>query len=107
MVDGNCPVVDMIYDLPERTQRHLMATMAIIAETGWRMRNEARFKHLRGDVYEIKEHSSNVRFFCFLHRGRVVVCTHDREKPGSKREYNKEIDKVERLLAQCITERIP
>ena len=106
MVDGRCLAVDFIDGLPVRTQRHLMATLAMLADTGWRMRNEARFKHLRGDVYEVKEHSSNVRLFCFLHAGRVVVCTHGRVKPSGNREYNTEIEKVDRLHAQCITERI-
>jgi hypothetical protein len=106
VVDGRCLAVDFVDGLPERAQRHLMATLAMVAEVGWRMRNEARFKHLRGDVYEVKEHNSRARLFCFLHQGRLVVCTHGRLKPSGNREYNKEIVRVERLHLQCITERI-
>jgi len=106
VVDGRCIVVDYIDGLPERARRHLMATLAILGEAGWRMRNEARFKHLRGDVHEVKEHSSGARLFCFPHRGQIVVCTHGRKKPSGKREYNAEIARVERLHSQCIIERV-
>ena len=96
-MDGRCVALEFIRGLPVRAQQGIFTTVALLAERGWRLRNEARFKHLREDVYEIKEHSSNVRLFCFLHQGRLVVCTHGTRKPGGRGRYAREIEKVLRL----------
>ncbi|HDQ99125.1 MAG TPA: hypothetical protein ENN51_02410 [candidate division WOR-3 bacterium] len=96
-LDGRCASLEFVRGLPVRAQQGIFATFALLAKCGWRLRNETRFKHLREDVYEIKEYSSNVRLFCFLHAGRLVVCTHGTRKPGGRGRYAREIEKVLRL----------
>jgi hypothetical protein len=64
---------------------------------------ENSFRHLGEQVYEIKEHTIPLRLFCFVHRGRVVVCTHITKKPGRKQLRN-EIEKVKQLRARCLRE---
>lgn len=103
-VDGRCQVVDFLLVLPEQAQRRIMATMAAVADDGWRFRNQTRFKRLKSDVYEIKDISSNVRLFCFMHGGRLVVCTHGEGEPSGTRAYNRAIKKVQRLYKLCIDE---
>ena len=103
-IDGRCQVIDFLLGLPERAQQRIVATMAAVADDGWRFRNRTRFKHLRNDIYEIKDISSNVRLFCFMHGGRLVVCTHGESKPSSTKAYNRAIKKVQRLYKLCIDE---
>ena len=61
------------------------------------------FRRLDGSVFEFKEHMTSTRLFCFLHRARVIVCTHARKKPGP-RQLKAEIAKVRALEERCRSE---
>lgn len=101
-VGGRCEVTEFIAGLDLRARKHLFHAFERLAQTGYAGQGETAFKRLEADVYEIKEHVSNTRVFCFLEGRRVVVCTHARPKPAGKARYRDEIEKVESWRARCI-----
>jgi hypothetical protein len=105
-VGGRCDVTDFVAGLDPRAQKRLFYTFARLAQTGWAGRCETAVRHLEAEVYEVKEHMSNSRVFCFFEGRRVVVCTHARRKPAGKARYRDEIDKVKSWRARCIAEGI-
>jgi len=62
------------------------------------------FKQLEGVVWEIKEHHTNTRLFCFASGHRLIVCTHAACKPAGRARYQAEMDKVRRLYELCLAE---
>ncbi len=105
-VEGRCEVIDFIAELGPRAKKRLLYTIERLAETGWAGPGETVVKHLDAEVYEIKEHISNSRVFCFFEGRRAVVCTHARRKPAGKSRYRDEIDKVKSWRGRCIAEGI-
>jgi putative component of toxin-antitoxin plasmid stabilization module len=103
--DGRCEAFEFLRGLPERAVCSLDAVFQRLAEVGSAGKGEERFRHLRGTVYELKEHSSGVRLYCFRH-GRFLVCTHGSAKRAGRARLNQEIDKVVRLYELCKTEAI-
>ena len=101
-VGDRCEVTEFIAGLDLRARKHLFHAFERLAQSGYAGRGETVFKHLEADVYEIKEHVSNSRVFCFLEGRRVVVCTHACPKPAGKARYRDEIDKVKSWRARCI-----
>jgi hypothetical protein len=101
-VGDRCEVTEFIAGLDHRARKHLLYAFGRLAQTGWAGQGETVFKRLEAGVYEIKEHVSNSRVFCFLEGRRVVVCTHARPKPAGKARYRDEIDKVKAWRARCI-----
>jgi hypothetical protein len=101
--DGRCETFEFISALPERAQRSLDALFQRLADAAWAGRNEERFRHLRGPAFEMKEHTSNVRLYCFV-QGRAVICTHGSPKRAGRARVNREIEKVMRLYELCINE---
>jgi hypothetical protein len=101
-VDERCEVTEFVRGLDIRARKHLFHAFEWLAETGRAGQGETVFKHLEATVYEIKEHASNSRVFCFLEGRRVIVCTHARPKPAGKARYRDEIDKVKSWRARCI-----
>lgn len=99
--DERCEVIDFIKTLPDRACRRINAVLQRMAETGWAGHREEMVKHLTENIYEIKEHSTNSRLFCFFHGPKMIVCTHCRKKPAGKRRYNEEIKKVKSLYQSC------
>jgi len=101
--DGRREVIEFILGLDERAQRRFVKTFRQLAQTGRAGREEQRFKHLEGPVYEMKEHSVNARLFCFRWKTTLVVCTHGMRKPAGRgtRPYQDAIAKVRRLLSEC------
>ena len=60
------------------------------------MRNEAVFKKLRDDIYELK--CNKLRIFCFYRKGsnRIIVLTHLwKKRPG--KEQDRQIDRASRI----------
>jgi phage-related protein len=102
-VNGRCETYELLRSLPERAEQRLGYIFERLAETGWAGKGVESVRHLRGPVYELKEHSSNVRLYCFFHAGRVV-CTHGSAKRSGKARLNQEIDKVVRLYDLCVME---
>ncbi len=101
-VGDRCEVTQFIAGLDVRARQHLFHAFERLAQTGWAGQSGTVFKRLVADVYEIKEHVSNSRVFCFLEGRRVVVCTHARTKPAGKARYRDEIEKVRSWRARCI-----
>lgn len=101
-VGDRCEVTKFIAGLDHRARKHLFYAFGRLAQTGWAGQGEIVFKRLESGVYEIKEHVSNSRVFCFLEGRRVVVCTHARPKPAGKSRYRDEIDKVKSWRARSI-----
>jgi hypothetical protein len=101
--DGRRETKEFIVGLDERAQLRLVKTFRQLAQTGRAGRDEQRFKHLDGPVYEVKEHSVNARLFCFRWKSRVIICTHGTRKPAGKgtKQYQEAIEKVKRLLEEC------
>jgi hypothetical protein len=101
--DCRSEAMEFITGLDETAQRRFVKTFRQLAQTGRAGREEQRFKHLEGPVYEIKEHSVSARLFCFRWKAALVVCTHGIKKPAGKgtRQYQDAIDKVRRLLGEC------
>jgi len=101
--DGRREAMDFIESQATPAQSQFIKTFRLLAQTGRAGREEQRFKHLEGPVYEVKEHSVNARLFCFRWKGRVIVCTHGARKPAGKgtRQYQEAIQKVKRLLDEC------
>jgi phage-related protein len=95
---------DYLGGLPASAQKKLYYTFSRLTQTGWAGHDESIVRHLDGKVYEIKEHSSNSRLFCFFWGLRIIVCTHAGRKPAGKNRYRIEIAKVERLLDACLRE---
>lgn len=107
-VGNRCDTRDYLSRLERPDFRTLDVTIQRIAETGRAGHGETRFRRLKGtkNVYEIKEHGSNTRLFCFRHGQRMVICTHGTAKPGRK-EYKDHIRRVERLYRQWLDEGAP
>jgi hypothetical protein len=105
-VNGRCETYELLRSLPERAEQRLGYIIGRLAETGWAGKGAEGVRHLRGPVYELKEHSSNVRLYCFFHAGRVIICTHGSVKRSGKARLNQEIDKVVMLYELCKTEDI-
>jgi phage-related protein len=101
--NGRREAMDFIESLAAPAQSRFIKTFRQLAQTGRAGREEQRFKHLDGPVYEVKEHSVNARLFCFRWRDRVIVCTHGMRKPAGhgSRQYQEAIEKVKRLLEEC------
>ncbi len=101
--DGRREAMEFIAGLDATAQRRFVKTFRQLAQTGRAGREEQRFKHLDGPVYEIKEHSVSARLFCFRWKTSLVVCTHGMRKPAGRgtRQYQDAIDKVKRLLCEC------
>lgn len=101
--DGRREAKEFINSLDTPAQSRFVRIFRQLAQTGRAGREEQRFKHLEGPVYEIKEHSVNVRLFCFRWRNATVVCTHGSAKPTGKgtEGYRNAINKVKRLLEEC------
>ncbi|MBN2464613.1 type II toxin-antitoxin system RelE/ParE family toxin [candidate division WOR-3 bacterium] len=104
--DERCQTLDFLKSLPRRALKRYRVVFRLIAAQGRAGREETSFKRLESDVWEIKEHSKNVRLFCFRHGTRLVVCTHGGPRPGGKAAYRREIDKVLALYRQCLEEGI-
>jgi hypothetical protein len=102
--DGRCATLDFIEGLPARSRRKLDAIFGQLAAAGRAGAGDTSFKHLAGQVYEMKEHSANVRVFCFVWQRWLVVCTHGSRKPAGKARYRIEIEKVQELYAECLRE---
>jgi hypothetical protein len=101
VIDGRCATEELIASLPRQAQRRFRKIFRLLAESGRAGREDASFKHLESSVWEMKEHSANVRLFCFRHQHRVIVCTHGDSKPGGNARYRREIEKVLRLHERC------
>jgi phage-related protein len=102
--DGRCEVRSLIAEFPPRSRKKLDAVFARLAEYGRTGPESTSFKRLSGVVHEVKEHSANVRIFCFVWQHRLVVCTHGARKPAGKARYRVEIDRVLRLYEECLQE---
>ena len=103
--DGHREAMDFIETQTVPVQSRLRKTFRQLARTGRAGREERRFRHLDGPVYEIKEHSSSARLFCFVWKGNCMVCTHGMKKPAGKgtKQYQHAITRVKRLLEECRT----
>jgi phage-related protein len=99
-------VIDFIAELDPRARKRLLYTLERLAQTGWAGPGETVVKRLEAEVYEIREHVSNSRVFCFFEGRRVVVCTHARRKPAGRSRYRDETDKVKSWRGRCIAEGI-
>ena len=75
-----------------------------LAEFGRAGFRDETVKRLEGVVWEIKEHQSNTRLFCFTSGHRLIVCTHAARKPAGRARYQVEMDKVQRLYELCLVE---
>lgn len=105
-LDDRCQTLDFLSSLTPRAQKRYRVVFRLIAMQGRAGREEASFKQLESNVWEIKEHSKNVRLFCFRHKHRLVVCTHGGPKPGGNAAYQREVRKVLDLYKQCLDEGI-
>jgi hypothetical protein len=103
--DGRCETYEFLRDLPGRAESSFDGVFLRIAEVGTAGKGVERMRHLRGPVYELKEHSAGVRLYCFLH-GRTLVCTHGGPKRAGRARLNQEIEKVLSLHELCKTEEI-
>lgn len=101
--DGKCETQEFLSALPERSVRSLDVVMQRLAEVGRAGKGEERFRHLRGPAYEMKEHSSGVRLYCFV-SGRALVCTHGSQKRAGRARLNMEIEKVMETYSLCASE---
>jgi len=101
-VGDRCEVTEFMAELDYRARKRLLYALGRLAQTGWAGQGETVFKRLEAGVYEIKEHVSNSRVFCFLEGRRVVVRTHARPKPAGEARYRAEIDKVKSWRARSI-----
>jgi hypothetical protein len=102
IVNDRCDFREWFEQIGERPRKRIRAVMVDLAEGGNGGGIE-RFRHLTGQVYEIKEHSIPLRVFCFFHEGNLVVCTHGVTKPKPRR-LRDEIDKALALRQRLITE---
>jgi hypothetical protein len=102
LIDGRNAVRDALVRYEGPASRKLVAIMRWLSES-LTLPREHSFRHLGEHVYEFKEHMIPLRLFCFMHRGRIVVCTHITKKPGKKQLRN-EIEKVKQLRARCFRE---
>ena len=100
-VDGRCEVQTLAESLPRRAQKRLDVVFRLLAQKGRAGRDDTAFKQLDSVVWEIKEHSANVRLFCFRHEHRLVVCTHGGTKPAGNARYRREIEKTLKLYERC------
>jgi hypothetical protein len=75
-----------------------------LAESGRAGFHDETFKQLEGVVWEIKEHRTNTRLFCFTSGRRLIVCTHAARKPAGNARYQVEKGKVRRLYELCLAE---
>ena len=105
-VNGRCETYELLQSLPGRAERRLDYIFERLAETGWTGKSTENVRCLRRPAYEIKEHSSNFRLYCFFYGSRVVVCTHGGVKRSGKARLNQEIDKVVGLYELCLKEGI-
>lgn len=103
-IDGRSGTREFFESLPWQAQSRFRVMFRLLAESGRVGRQESSFRRLESVVYEIKEHSSNVRLFCFRWGHCVIVCAHGRKKPAGKAAYRSEIDKVLRLYELCRAE---
>lgn len=101
-VNGRCDFREWFERVGEKPRNKILAVMANLADGGNGGGFE-RFRHLEGQVYEIKEHSIPLRVFCFFHEGNLVVCTHGAKKPKPRR-LRVEIDRTEALRQRLIAE---
>jgi phage-related protein len=99
VVNERTEVQDYLAQLPLPARKKIVMIMNRLANGrgGGGIEN---FRRLDDRVFEFKEHMTNTRLFCFLHQGRVVVCTHARKKPGP-RQLPAEIAKVKAFEARC------
>jgi len=102
IVNGRSDFREWFERIDEKPRKRIRAVMVSLAEGG-NGGGVERFRHLEGQVYEIKEHSIPLRVFCFFHEGNLVVCTHGVKKPKPRR-LRDEIDKTEALRQRLITE---
>lgn len=105
-LNGRCETYELLRSLPSRAERRIGYIFERLAEVGWIGKSTENVRCLRRPVYEMKEHSSNVRLYCFFHGNRVVVCTHGSVKRSGKARLNQEIDKVVGIYELCLKEGI-
>jgi len=80
---------------------YVFRRLAELGRVGFR---DETLKRLEGVVWEIKEHHTSTRLFCFTSGRRFIVCTHAARKPAGRARYQAEIDKVLRLYDLCLAE---
>jgi hypothetical protein len=102
LVDTRNETAEYLGSLALPARKRLDYVFRRLIETG--SVNEVTFKQLDGIVYEIKEHKSNTRFYCFLWRPNLIICTHGARKPAGRARYQVEIEKVKRWSELCLRE---
>lgn len=94
--DGTSPGEDFFSGLDVRDQTKLLALFRLFADTG-KIMNREKFKKISSDLFEFK--SFQIRMFCFIESGRVVI-THGAIK--KRDDLNKsDIQRAERIRIEC------
>jgi len=104
VIDERSETAAYLDSLQPTSRKRLDYVFLRLAEHGLTSFRDETFKSLDGRVYEIKEHGSNTRLFCFRSGARLVVCTHAARKPAGRARYQVEVDKVHRLYELCLVQ---
>jgi hypothetical protein len=104
VVNGRSETAEYFNSLSPGGRKRLGYVLGRLAERGLAGFRDETLKRLDSLVYEIKEHRSNTRLFCFRSEARLVVCTHGARKPAGRARYQAEMAKVHRLYEQCLVE---
>lgn len=73
--NGNCAIKTFIENLPSSDEKKVVALLKKAA-SHWPINNRQKFKLLEDGIFEFK--SYQIRIFCFLHTGNLVILTHGR-----------------------------
>lgn len=101
--DDTIPVIDFLNSIDQITRRKTLRLLDRSAENGPPEGRIERFEHLRGSVYEFKEHSPTaIRLFCFRTKDGYVI-THGCKKP-KKKQYKVHIESALRIMEELSQE---
>ena len=93
-INGKCIVRDFIDGLVESEKKKVITLLQRAGDYG-PPSNKEKFNHLGNGIFEFK--SYQVRIFCALERGKLILLTHGFIKKGRKTP-KRQIEKAERLL---------
>jgi mRNA-degrading endonuclease RelE of RelBE toxin-antitoxin system len=86
-------------ELPEDSRNRLARRLVFMAEQGL-PRDERKFKHEDDGIFAIKQ--GQVRIYCFLDTGRLILLTHGTLKKQQKADPE-DLKRAKRLRADYLT----
>jgi len=104
VVNERCETYEFLAGLKEKPRRKVEAVLKRLSDIGRAGHEEHIVKRLEDNVFEIKENTTTSRLFFFEWKQQIVVCTHAARKPAGNKRYQIEIDRVKRLMNQCLEE---